>query len=187
MAFLIQRVRGRTGRAFFLPVALLLAAGSPLAAQVFNEYEVKAAMLYKFAGFVEWPAAPAGAPLCIGVLGHDPFGPALDRAIQGKSINGRPFVVRRFKIGRDTGNCQIVFVDSSEKKELREILDRLRREPVLTVGDTPGFCEDGGIVNLELADSHVHFQINPEAAELAGLVVSSKLLSLASIVHGGTQ
>ena len=187
MAFLIQPVPGGKLKAVFLPLALLLAARVPVAAQVFNEYEVKAAILYKFAGFVEWPRSPAGAPFCIGVVGHDPFGPALDQAIQGKSINGRPFVVRRFKIGRDTGNCQIVFVDSSEKKELREILDRLRREPVLTVGDTPGFCEDGGIVNLELADSHVHFQINPEAAELAGLVVSSKLLSLASIVHGGTQ
>jgi hypothetical protein len=187
VAFLIQRARGRTRKSLLLPVALLLAAGSPVAAQVFNEYEVKAAMLYKFAGFVEWPAAPAGAPLCIGVLGHDPFGPALDRAIQGKSINGRPFVVRRFKTGQETGNCQIVFVSSSEKKVLRGILGRLRHEPVLTVGDTPGFCEDGGIVNLELADNHVHFQINPEAAELARLAVSSQLLSLASIVHGGTQ
>ena len=187
MAFLIQRGRRPTGRALLLPVALLLAAASPLAAQVFKEYEVKAAMLYKFAGFVEWPATPAGAPLCIGVLGHDPFGPALDQAIQGKSINGRPFVVRRFKTGQGTGNCQIVFVSSSETKVLRGILDRLRREPVLTVGDTPGFCEDGGIINLELADNRVHFQINPEAAELARLVVSSRLLSLASIVHGGAQ
>jgi hypothetical protein len=187
VAFLIQRGRGRTGRAFFLPVALLLAAGSPLAAQVFKEYEVKAAMLYKFAGFVEWPRSPAGAPLCIGVLGHDPFGPALEQAVQGKSINGRSFVVRRFKTGQETGNCQIVFVSSSERKALRGILGRLRREPVLTVGDTPGFCEDGGIINLELADNRVHFQINLEAAEQARLVVSSQLLSLASIVHGGTQ
>ncbi len=187
MAFLIHRVRGRAGRALVLPVALLLAARGPVTAQAFKEYEVKAAMLYKFAGFVEWPALPAGAPLCIGVLGHDPFGPALDQAIQGKSINGRLFVVRRFKTGQGTGNCQIVFVSSSEKKMLRGILDRLRREPVLTVGDTPRFCEDGGIINLELADNRVHFQINPEAAELARLVVSSQLLSLASIVHGGTQ
>ena len=113
MAFLIERGRGRTGRVLLLPVALLLAAGSPVTAQVFKEYEVKAAMLYKFAGFVEWPRSPAGAPLCIGVLGHDPFGPALDQAIQGKSINGRPFVVRRFKTGQGTGNCQIIFVSAS--------------------------------------------------------------------------
>jgi len=168
-------------------VALLLAAGSPVTAQVFKEYEVKAAMLYKFAGFIEWPGLPVGAPLCIGVLGNDPFGPALERAVQGKSTNGRPFVVRRFKTAQGTGHCQIVFVGSSEKKVLRETLDRLRREPVLTVGDSPGFCEDGGIINLELTDNHVHFQINPEAAELARLVVSSKLLSLASIVHRATQ
>ncbi len=187
MAFLIQPGRGPTQKALHLAVALLLAASRPLAAQVFNEYEVKAAMLYKFAGFVEWPASPAGAPLCIGVLGHDPFGPALEQAIQGKSIDGRPFIVRRFKTGQETGTCQIVFVSSSEKKVLRGILDRLRREPVLTVGDTPGFCEDGGIINLELADNRVHFQINPGAAELARLVVSSKLLSLAGIVHGGAQ
>jgi hypothetical protein len=187
VTFLIQRGRGRTERAFFLPVALLLAAGSPVAAQVVKEYEVKAGMLYKFAGFVEWPGSPADALFCIGVLGHDPFGPALERAVQGKSINGRPFVVRRFKTGWEAGNCQIVFISSSERKLLRGILDWLSRKPVLTVGDTPGFCEDGGIINLELADNHVHFQINPEAAELARLALSSQLLSVASIVHGGTQ
>jgi hypothetical protein len=187
LAILIQRVCRGTRKALFLPLALLLAVCVPLSAQVFNEYEVKAAILYKFAGFVEWPHWPADAPFCIGVLGHDPFGPALDRAIQGKSIDGRPFVVRRFKSGEGTGNCQVVFISSSEKKVLGGILDRLRREPVLTVGDMPGFCKDGGIINLELEDNHVHFQINPEAAELARLVVSSQLFRLAGIVHGASH
>ncbi len=186
MAFLIHCTRGRTRRALLLPAALLLAASSPLAAHFRQEYEVKAVMLYKLAGFVAWPRWPAGAPFCIGVLGHDPFGPALDHAVQGKSLNGRPFVIRRFKTGWDAGNCQIVFVSSSEERPLRGILERLRRKPVLTVGDTPGFCENGGIVKLELAHGGVHFQINPKAARRAHLVVSSQLLSLASIVRDGT-
>jgi YfiR/HmsC-like len=183
VAFLIQPGR----KLSLVPLLLWLAAAGCASAQVFNEYEVKAAMLYKFAGFVEWPSLPEGAPVSICVMGRDPFGPALEQAIQGKSIRGRPFVVKRLKIGQEPVACQILFVGASDKKWLRSLLERFRRDPILTVGDAPGFCESGGIINMELADNHVHFQINPDAADLAHLVVSSKLKSLAGIVHGGTQ
>jgi hypothetical protein len=159
------------------------ALAAPVCGQVAAEYEVKAAFLYKFASFVEWPALSPDGQVCIGVLGADPFGASLDETIRGKSVNGRGFAIRRIKSGQDASACQIVFVSPSEKKTLPRILAALEGVPVLTVGDTPGFCESGGIVNLEVQDSKVRLQVNLEAAEKAGLRLSSKLLSLATVVR----
>jgi hypothetical protein len=170
-----------------LGLALMALPGACLLAQTASEYEVKAAFLYRFASFVEWPPGSAHGPLCIGVAGQDPFGAALDEVVKGKSINGRAFVVKRFQTGQEPAGCHIVFISSSEKKKLRSILDRLHGEAVLTVGDMPGFCENGGVVNLELADDRVSFEINLDAAERARLRLSSKLLSLAKIIRVSRQ
>jgi hypothetical protein len=137
----------------------------------------------KFASFVDWPEDAAEAPVCIGVLGHDPFGRLLDRMLEGKSVGHRPFEARRLKAGADLRHCQIVFISASEQRRLRSILEGVHGAPVLTVGDTPGFCESGGMVNLAVADNRVRLQVNLEAATKAGLMVSSRLLSLATIVR----
>jgi len=158
-----------------------------LPAQTVGEYDLKAAFLYKFAGFVEWPATSGNVPLCIGVAGKDPFGSALDEVVKGKSINGRAFRIERLKLGQESAGCQIVFISSSEKARLRSILERLRGSAVLTVGDTPGFCDMGGIINMELAGDHVRLQVNLEAAERAHLQLSSRLLSLSTIVRSAGQ
>ena len=170
-----------------LPVLAMLwvSGGLVVAADRATEYELKAAFLYKFASFVEWPVY-LGGPVCICVVGEDPFGPMLDRVVREKSIGGRPFVIRRFKALRDGSHCQIVFIASSEQRKLKSILDSLPG-PVLTVGDTTGFCERGGIIDLEVEDEKVHLRINPEAAERARLRLSSKLLSLATLVHAGEE
>jgi hypothetical protein len=157
--------------------------GFRLAAQSAGEYELKAAFLYKFAGFVEWPDAPSNRPLCIGVLGQDPFGPALDGVVKGKSYQGRSFEIRRLKPGQESSICQILFISALEPKKLRAVLEVLQGAAVLTVGDVPGFCENGGMVNLGLAGSKVQLEINVEAAERAGLHLNSRLLSLARIVR----
>ena len=164
-------------------LALLLLLGTVLDAQFAGEYELKAAFLYKFASFVEWPDAASNGPPCIAVLGQDPFGPALDEVVKGKSYHGRNFEIRRFKAGQESHNCQILFIGASEHKRLSAVLDRLQGAAVLTVGDFPGFCESGGMVNLGLADNKVRLEINVEAAEKAGLHLSSRLLSLARIVR----
>ena len=164
-----------------LPLLCLFGGRLVLTAQSASEYELKAAFLYKFAGFVEWPS-PAAGPLCIGIVGEDPFGAMLERVVKGKSINGRSFLIRRSKAARDLWDCQILFISSSEKSRFKSILDSLAG-PILTVGDTPGFCEDGGTINLEVVDDRVRLRINPDAAEKARLRLSSKLLSLAIIVH----
>lgn len=155
-----------------------------LCAQVVNEYEVKAAFLCKFASFVDWPdgtPAATGSRRCIGLAGDDPFGPVLDQLALGK------FAVHRFQPGQVSGECQIVFVAASERKRLRALLDRLRGEAVLTVSDMPGFCEQGGMIDLEVADHRIALRINPEAAGRARLQVSSRLLSVARIVRDAAQ
>jgi len=163
-------------------LALLLLPGVRLAAQSAGEYELKAAFLYKLASFVEWPDALSNGPLCIGVLGQDPFGPALDEIVKGKSYQGRSFEIRRFKPGQES-KCQILFISPLEPKKLRAVLDRLQGAAVLTVADVPGFCAGGGMVNLGLAENKVQLEINIVAAEAAGLHLNSRLLSLAKIVR----
>lgn len=163
---------------------LLLAVWVPmLAGERGSEYEVKAAFLYKFANFVEWPADERTSPLGICVLGHDPFGQALDSVVKGKSINGREFVIRRLKTNDAAGDCHVLFIGASENKQLTPILTRLRGLPVLTVGEVARFCENGGAINLVVSDRRVHLEINPASAERARLMLSSRLLSLARIVR----
>jgi hypothetical protein len=162
---------------------LALLANLPLQSQTGSEFEVKAAFLYKFASFVEWPHDERNLPISICVVGQDPFGEALDRVVQGKTINGREFVIRRMKSGEAMGDCHIAFISGSERKRLRAALDRLQGVPVLTVGDMPEFCEHGGAINFGVLKNRVQLEINPSAAERAGLQLSSRLLSLAKIVR----
>jgi hypothetical protein len=159
------------------------------AGHIVGEYQLKAAFLYKFASFVEWPpqrgTSPVRVPVCIGVIGEDPFGPVLDEAVKNQTVNGRDFLVRRFTSGQNPGECQIVYISPSEKKRIRSILDRLQGAPVLTVGDFPEFCRAGGIINLAIEDQRVRLEVNLDAAARAQLKISSKLLSVARIAHGG--
>ena len=150
-----------------------------------SEYDVKAAYLYHFAKFVEWPeeALPDSATfLTIGILGTDPFGEAFV-SIQGKSVKGRQLAVKRFASLRDLEPCHILFISDSEKKRLPEILEQLDEAGVLIVGDMKGFARAGGTINFVLRKNKVQFEINVDAAERAGLKLSSKLLKLAFIVR----
>lgn len=147
-----------------------------------SEYQVKAAFLYNFAKFVDWPAeafAGSNGMLVIGVIGDDPFGGALDQAINGKTINGQPLVVRRLRWGQDLRSCHILFISSSERKHLQQIIQSLRGASVLTVGDMGQFNQEGGIINFILEASKVRFEINSRGAGQAQLRISSKLLALA--------
>ena len=152
-----------------------------------GEYQVKAAFLFNFARFVEWPprgSAGAGAPVELCVLGDDPFGDALDRAVAGKTLNDRSMEVRRGKKVQELNGCELLFISTSEKARLPEILSALRTVHVLTVGESEDFAAQGGEVQFTLEDNHVRFIINVDATDRAGLKVSSKLLGLAHVVHG---
>jgi hypothetical protein len=153
------------------------------------EYEVKAAFLPLFAQFVKWPPASfadTNAPLVIGVLGDDPFGAALDRAVKNQhTAGGRRLVVKRSQDIEDVAPCHLLFVSKSEKDHIDRILAVLAQggRAVLTVGDAEGFAARGGIINFVLQEKKVRFEINPEAAGRGGLIVSWELLNLARIVH----
>lgn len=151
-----------------------------------TEYQLKAAFLFNFAKFVEWPTgsfASLQSPFSICILGTDPFGAMIDETLQGQTIGQHAVTVLRMREAAQLRRCQVAFISASEKGNLPQILQALRGASVLLVGESPGFVAAGGAIQFEMQDGRVRFLINPDAAERAGLQVSSKLLSLATIVH----
>ena len=149
-----------------------------------SEYELKAAYLYNFAKFVEWPAGAfpdQSAAIVVGVVGDDPFNGSLDSVV-GKSANGRQVAIRRLRASEDLRSCHMLFVSSSERKRLGEIVARVDGASVLTVGEMEGFASNGGMITLTMEDNKVRFEINAGTARRARLKISSKLLSLAKRV-----
>jgi hypothetical protein len=154
-------------------------------AQAPREYEIKAAFIYNFIKFVEWPAQalPDTSPtITIGVLGRGPFGGALE-SLNGKTVKGKRLVVRQLTGTREIGSVHVLFVSASERDSLDQIVSAARGANVLTVGEMAGFARSGGIINLTTQSNKIRFEINPEAAERAGLRISSQLLRLAKVVR----
>lgn len=150
-----------------------------------TEYQVKAAFLYNFGKFVEWPAdAFSSAPdLIITVVGDDPFDGTLERLVGGKSVQGRPIVIRHVRSVAELVATHIAFVSRSEAPHLTEVLKTLTGHPVLTVSDIPEFASRGGAIELGLEQNRVRFTINLKAAEQARLTISSQLLKVARSVR----
>jgi hypothetical protein len=174
----------RKAKLFFGCLWLLLPAAAPASAQVSHptEYQLKAAFLYNFAKFIDWPpdALPDDqSPFVIGVLGDNPFGNTLEQTVAGKKINEHPIAIRPFATIAEATNCQILFISSSEKKRFAETIRALHAVAVLTVSDADQFIESGGMVNFVPEAGKIRFQINDTAARSARLKISSKLLSLA--------
>jgi len=147
-----------------------------------SEYQLKAAFLYNFAKFVEWPAdafPDAKSPFIIGVIGENPFDDALERTVMNKTINGHPFAVKQCKTASEIKACHILFISQSERKRLAEILRTVRGERVLTVSEIEHFLTGGGMIQFLMEGNKVRFAIDDNAAKAAGLRISSKLLSLA--------
>ncbi len=176
------------------PYALILATllsftSAPLdwaQAEPSGEYQLKAAFLFNFAKFIDWPPtsfASPQSPFVLCILGVDPFGHALDEVLKGKTVEGRPVSIERLKSIAQVRQCHMVFVGQSESFHLAEIIQALHGSCVLLVGEADGFAAAGGTIQFALEDNHVRFLINPDAAARAGLRVSSKLLSLARVVH----
>jgi hypothetical protein len=164
----------------------LLLAGADVAgaqSQPVDEYRVKAAFLYNFAKFVEWPAdsfkTPAD-PITICVLGN-PFGGRLEDTVNGKLIDDRRLVIRAIADSGEVQGCNILFV-ATEKRRSAELLARVKASPILTVGDCANFAAAGGVIGFKLESGKVRLEINVGAADRARLRISSKLLSLAEIV-----
>lgn len=160
-------------------LALLPMAGEAQARERSLEYGVKAAFIYNFARFVEWPADSTEITLCI--LGENPFGAATSE-VDGKSLGNRKFqVMQDSSVGPQ---CNIVFIGASEQGRLERILDSAGKLGILTIGDTPGFARMGVMINFYLDENgRVRFEINPESAGRAGLRISSKLIQLGKMVY----
>ncbi len=151
-----------------------------------QEYQLKAAFLYNFAKFIEWPPntlGEEGSPIVVCVVGKDPFGAVLDQAILYQTVQGRPMTVRRGEKLSELRRCHILFISSSEKKRLPEIFQALARANVLTVGEAERFVQLGGIINFVVEENKVRFEINVDNADRAGLKISSQLLRLARVVR----
>jgi hypothetical protein len=165
---------------------LLWFTAQPLSsAQAASEYQVKAAYVYNFAKFVEWPArdfpSPT-APIALCVLDDPSFASELNRIVKGKAVANHPVSVVPVQTPEQSRNCHVLFINSSHDGQSRHIIEVLRDTNVLTVGETKGFVENGGIINFVLQDDHVQFQVNHKAANDAGLSISSRLLALARVV-----
>ena len=170
-----------------IPAILLSAATlcSVAPGQGGEEYRLKAAFLYNFTRFVEWPAESLKGPndpIAICVLGKVPFGTVLAGAVDGKASQSHPLVVIPVVELTQAASCQVLFVPSSERKKYRAVLDAVAGRGALTVGETEGFLDQGGVIVLKLEDRKIRLQVNLTAAEKQRLKISSKLLSLATII-----
>ena len=167
-------------------IALLIGStAGTLDAQSPDEYHVKAAFLYNFAKFIDWPpnaAASSTDSFTICVLGRDPFGRALDDVISGKAIDGHPFLVRRLSDARQLGGCRILFVNAPERGQFSSNFTDSRQPGLLTVSDSSSTVANGVVINFTMDQGRVRFEINLTAAERENLKVSSRLLSLAAAV-----
>ncbi len=151
-----------------------------------SEYQVKAAYLYNFTLFVSWPNfdKSASGPFGVCVLGKDPFGAALDSTFAGETFGRQPIHIQRITDPRDARPCRILFISRSEDKKLNTILSSLSDAEVLTVSDIPDFSQRGGMIQFVWQGESVRFEVNLQAAQSAGLVLSSDLLKVATSVHG---
>jgi hypothetical protein len=161
-----------------------LLTGDSLAGEpVSNEYQVKAAFLYNFAKFVEWPAQSmpdANSPLVIGVVGENPFGDALDQLTKGRRINGRAIVVKPIHSAAAARSAHILFFSAAEDGRFAGMRDGLGA--VLTVGESDAFSRRGGMINFVFEGEKIRFEINVGNAEAAGVKVSAQLQKLATKV-----
>jgi YfiR/HmsC-like len=161
--------------------------GAALAQSSASEYHVKAAFLFHFVQLVEWPAGSLGNeinPITVCTVGDDPFHGDLEATLAGQSVGARPFRVRHLQPTQDFLGCQVLFVGKHDAARLGRLLLDLKNGPILTVGESDDFAQQGGMIGFLLVDNKVRFEINLEAAERAKLKISSRLLLLAKSVIG---
>lgn len=181
-----------------LIASLALGAQVWAAPLVSEEYQIKAAFMYNFIKFVEWPKERFSSdkdPIVIGVVGKDPFGETLDEVVQ-KPVKNRSLTIKRFASASEDPEpvhpqldairqCHVLFVSPSERKVSKRLMAAIGNSAILTVGDASGFLEEGGIINFSIEEKKIRFEIGLAKARSAKLDISSQLLRLAKRVDEG--
>ena len=180
-------------RLFAMTVRLLIICfefAALASAQSVEESRVKAAYLYNFAKFVEWPPGVfrnPEDPAVICVVGDERTSDVLEPAIAGRKANGRPVEARRPHSSAELKSCQVLFIGFSDKERIAQLLSEVQRSSVLTVGQSDHFIPLGGMINLAFKDTTIELEIDPEPSTAVGLKISSRLLVVAQLVKGPRQ
>ena len=193
----LRTTRAHRGRCAAAVVAALLLCASVGGAQDVTEPSLKAAFIYNFAKFTEWPQGtlPATAPFTACVLGANananasvsvsPIQVALERTVKGRQFAGRQISVVQMRIDGQLRSCHLLYLSGVTLAQVAAVLEAVRGAPVLTVSDVDDFARRGGIAQMFVEDGKMRFELNLEAAKRSGLALSSKLLVLAAEVYGG--
>ena len=182
----LRLAHSRLFRSIVVVYSLLLGLIFNSGAQTTREYQLKAAFLFNFTQFVDWPASSipsTNSPIVIGILGIDPFGKTLDQIVQNESVGGRKLVVERYSSLSQIQNCHILYISPSESEQMEAILGKLKGSGILTVGDTDNFARRGGVIGFYIDKNKIRLRVNLESAREEKLSLSSKLLRLAEIVR----
>jgi hypothetical protein len=182
---LMKRLHMRSRVSFILALTTGFCASTVPAQTTAKEYRIKAAFLFNFAHYVEWPPdtfKDANSPLTYCTIGDDPFDGVLDESLNAKSVGTHPLRVQHLKPPENFQGCQIVFIGANEKKRTTAILETLKQSPVLVVGESNHFIQQGGTVGFLSEENTVRFEVNLDAAQRARLNISATLLSVAKTV-----
>ncbi len=170
-----------------LALAAVLSVCMGFAAEpVSKEYQLKAAFIYNFTKFVDWPAQRSGSkdlPFTIGVFGKNPFGDELNKLAQGRSVNGRPMIIKNITSTNEAVSVDLLFVSSGQEELLGKLLVAIQGAGVLTIGESKAFADHGGIINFVTEADKIRFEINLDEAERGGLKLRAQLLNLAKNVR----
>jgi hypothetical protein len=150
----------------------------------YSEYEVKAAYIFNFAKFIEWPADfIPGDTICLCVYKNDPFGIILEKTMIGRKANGKDWKIKRITNISEIGSCHILIMSGVKQHEVMQVIQKIQNQPIVTIGDEiRDFCEMGGLINFLPQYSERQFEINKDVASDIRIKISPKLLLLAKII-----
>lgn len=167
--------------------ALLLALVPVATAQEDVVYLLEAQFIDRFTQLIEWPSGSnvgnASLPFVVGVIGQGKIQPALEALAAEIKFKGQTISVRNINQLSEIDSCHLLFIASSEKSRLSEILNQVKGKPILTIGDTKGFAKDGVMISFSAKGQTIKFKVNPKAADEAGLRFSDTLLALGEVVN----
>jgi hypothetical protein len=168
-----------------MTLAVMVARGGSARAQSVSDVDMKVALLYNFAKFVDWPpdALPDGAPVTFCIAGDQPLRRALSEAVKGRSINGHEVIAMDVASGGVTDQCHVVYATRGNAAGIQVLLKATTGAPVLTVSDQERFAEQGGVASFYRDGDRLRFAVNVEVAKKQRLGISSRLLALAAIVR----